>query len=321
MNDHKLLVTPRSFRSTPGKHWERLREADLEIIESPSDQPLTEKEMLKLVGDIEGMIVGLDEVTEKVIKKATSLIIIAKYGAGLDNIDLEACSKSGITVTSTPGANAPSVAELTIGLLLALVRHISAHHTDLMKGHLKRRRGHEIFRKTLGIVGMGNIGKEVVKRARGFEMKILAYDPYPDQGFADHHNVKLCQLELVLTKSDILSLHCPLTSQTENMIDRSELRSMKTDAFLINTARKRLVNEEALYEALTEGWIKGAAFDTFESESDLRSPLFELENFIASPHAGAATFESILRMADQAAKEVIRAFEGKEPLQPVKLEN
>jgi D-3-phosphoglycerate dehydrogenase len=181
--------------------------------------------------------------------------------------------------------------------------------------------GWEIFKKTLGIVGMGNIGKEVIKRARGFEMTILACDPYPDREFAKRHNVKLCELRKVLMKSKIVSLHCPLTPKTENIIGEGELKLMSTDSFLINTARKKLINEGALFKALKEGWIKGAALDTFEAVSDLRSPLFELENFIASPHAGAATYESVLRMANQATKEIIRAFEGKKPLHPVKFEN
>ncbi|MBT9165411.1 MAG: Hydroxypyruvate reductase [Chloroflexi bacterium] len=317
MKRYKVLVTPRSFRSTPGEHWQRLKEAGVEVIESPSNKPLREKEMIEMVKDVDGMIVGLDEVTRHVIEQAKSLRIIAKYGAGLDNIDLETASKLGITVTYTPGVNAPSVADLALGLILALARHIVIHHTKLTEGALDRRRGREISGKTLGIIGLGGIGKEVVKRALGFDMRILAHDPYPDEDFIKDHGVELCTLERVLVESDVVSLHCPLTYETEGIIGREELKLMKEDAFLINTARKDLVDEDALYKTLRDGKIKGAAFDTFETDADLKSPLLELENFIGSPHAGAATYESIQRMADMAAREVIRALEGKDPLYPV----
>lgn len=317
MKRYKVLVTPRSFRSTPGEHWQRLKEAGVEVIESPSNKPLREKEIIKMVKDVDGMIVGLDEVTRHVIEQAKSLRIIAKYGAGLDNIDLETASKLGITVTYTPGVNAPSVADLALGLILALARHIVIHHTKLTEGALDRRRGREISGKTLGIIGLGGIGKEVVKRALGFDMRILAHDPYPDEDFIKDHGVELCTLERVLVESDVVSLHCPLTYETEGIIGREELKLMKEDAFLINTARKDLVDEDALYKTLRDGKIKGAAFDTFETDADLKSPLLELENFIGSPHAGAATYESIQRMADMAAREVIRALEGKDPLYPV----
>jgi D-3-phosphoglycerate dehydrogenase len=317
MKRYKVLVTPRSFRNTPGEHWQRLKEAGVEVVESPSDKPLCEEEMIKMVKDIDGMIVGLDEVTHRVMEEARSLRIIAKYGTGIDNIDLEAASNLGITVTYTPRANAPSVADLTLGLILALARHIVIHHSKLKESTIDRRIGWEIQGKTLGIIGLGNVGKEAIKRALGFDMRILAYDPYPDEEFIRDHKVELCTLKRVLAESDIVSLHCPLTSETEGIIGSEELELMKEDALLINTARKDLVDENALYKALRDGKIKGAAFDTFEIDADLKSPLLELENFIGSPHAGAATYESIQRMADIAAKEVIRALEGKDPLYPV----
>lgn len=317
MSNYKVLVTPRSFRNTPGKHWQRLREAGIEVLESPSDRPLREEEMLALIKDIDGMIVGLDEVTRPVIEGAKSLRIIAKYGVGLDNIDLEAAAERNITVTYTPGANAPSVAELTWALILSLARHIVIHHLRLKNASIERRMGWEIQGKTLGIIGLGSVGREVVKRASGFDMRTLAYDPYPDQEYAHRHGVEFCTLEKLLTESDIVSLHCPLTPETERMIGNQELALMKENALLINTARRGLVDEAALYKALRERRIGGAAFDTFEAEADLKSPLLKLENFLGSPHAGAATYESIQRMADLAVSEVIRAFEGRDPLHPV----
>ncbi len=318
MRSYKVLVTPRSFRNTPGRHWERLSQAGLEVLESPSDRPLREEELIGLVKDVEAMIVGLDEVTRCVIEEAKSLRIIAKYGVGVDNIDLNAAAERGIIVTYTPGANAPAVAELTWGLILALARHIVTHHLQLKAGSLKRQAGWELGGKTLGIIGLGSIGREVAKKARAFEMKILAYDPYLDQEHAREYGAELCPLERLLSESDIVSLHCPLTPETEGMIGSKELELMKKGALLINTARKGLVDEVALYKALKEGKFGGAAFDTFEDETDLESPLLELENFLGSPHAGAATHESILRMAELAASEVVRVLEGQAPLYPVK---
>lgn len=317
MKSYKVLVTPRSFRHTPGQHWERLSQAGLEVLESPSDRPLREEELLGLVRDVDAMIVGLDEVTRRVIEAAKSLRIIAKYGVGVDNIDLEAASEHGIIVTYTPGANAPAVAELTWGLILALARHIVIHYLRLKGGSLERRTGWELLGKTLGIIGLGSIGREVAKRAKAFGMRVLAYDPYLDQKLAEEHGAELCPLERVLSESDIVSLHCPLTPETEGLLGGRELALMKEGALLINTARRGLVDEMALYKALKEGRLGGAAFDTFEEEADLKSPLLELENFLASPHAGAATYESILRMAELAASEVVRVLGGQAPLHPV----
>lgn len=317
MKSYKVLVTPRSFRRTPGQHWERLGQAGLEVLESPSDRPLREEELLGLVRDVDAMIVGLDEVTRRVIEAAKSLRIIAKYGVGVDNIDLEAASEHGIIVTYTPGANAPAVAELTWGLILALARHIVIHYLRLKGGSLERRTGWELLGKTLGIIGLGSIGREVAKRAKAFGMRVLAYDPYLDQKLAEEHGAELCPLERVLSESDIVSLHCPLTPETEGLLGGRELALMKEGALLINTARRGLVDEMALYKALKEGKLGGAAFDTFEEEADLKSPLLELENFLASPHAGAATYESILRMAELAASEVVRVLGGQAPLHPV----
>lgn len=317
MKNYKVLVTPRSFRRTPGRHWERLREVGLEVLESPLDRPLLEEELLNLVKDVDAMIVGLDKVTRRVIEEAKALRIIAKYGVGLDNIDLEAAAERGIVVTYTPGANAPAVAELSWGLILALARHIVFHHLRLKSGSLERRTGWELSGKTLGIIGLGRIGREVAKRARAFGMKVLAYDPYLKPEEAEEFGAELGPLERVLSESEIVSLHCPLTPETEGMIGSEELELMKEGALLINTARKGLVDEAALYKALKEGKLGGAAFDTFEDEADLESPLLELENFLGSPHSGAATYESILRMADLAAEEVIRVLGGQPPLQPV----
>lgn len=317
MKSYKVLVTPRSFRRTPGRHWEKLSQAGFEVLESPSDRPLREEELLGLVKDVDAMIVGLDEVTRRVIEAAKSLRVIAKYGVGVDNIDLEAASEHGIFVTYTPGANAPAVAELTWGLILALARHIVFHHLQLKGGSLARRTGWELWGKTLGIIGLGSIGREVAKRAKAFEMRVLAYDPYLDQEHAREYGAELCTLERVLSESDVVSLHCPLTPETEGLLGRKELGLMKEGALLINTARRGLVDKIALYKALKEGKLGGAAFDTFEEEVELKSPLLELENFLASPHAGAATYESILRMAELAASEVVRVLGGQAPLHPV----
>ncbi|MCF7890583.1 phosphoglycerate dehydrogenase [Candidatus Bipolaricaulota bacterium] len=311
-----ILVTPRSFRRIEGAHWDKLRSSPYEVINSPhQDELMTEKEMVDYVKnrDIKGIIVGLDPLTEEVFENANSLEIVAKYGTGLDNIDIEAAGREGITVTYTPGTNTQSVADLTMGLLTGVARWIPYHDRSLRKGRLNRNQGQEIWNKSLGIVGLGRIGVAVVRRARGFNMDTYYYDLTRRELEETALDIDYLNFEDLLTRSDFVSLHCPLTESTRDLMGKRELRKMQESAILVNTARSGLIDEEALLEALTSGEIAGAAVDTFESEDELSSELLQLENFIGSPHAGASTKESVLRMANMATEEVLNVLDGKEP--------
>lgn len=317
---NSILVTPRSFRKIDGPHWDKLGSSPFKIIKSPHESELmTEDEIIEIVSthNVGGIIVGLDPLPERVLSQAPSLKIVAKYGTGLDNIDLKAAEKAGIIVTYTPGANTQSVADLACGLMLALARWIPAHDRYLRDKRLKRQRGNELWEKTLGIVGLGQIGTAVARRAKGFNMDVI-YNSRSRKNIQESIlDVKYRELDKLLKDSDFVSLHCALTDKTRNLIGSEELSRMKDEAFLINTARYGLIDEKPLLAALKNGTIAGAAVDTFDSEESLDTKLLGLDNFIGSPHTGASTVESVLRMADMATEEVLRVLNGEKPVYPV----
>ncbi len=309
----KILVTARSFRKTPGRHKELLEESGYQIVESPLDRPLKEVEMVELIREVDGAILGLDEVTAKVINAGARLQVLSRYGVGVDRVDLEAATAAGVVVTNTPGTNHIAVAELTLGLMLSLARCIPQHNRSVREGSWERVRGTELAGKTLGIVGLGWISREVIRRAYVFDMKVLVQTGYPDEELADRYGVEYLPLEQLLKEADFISLHCAFTPERANLIGEKELRAMKPTSYLINTARGELVDEEALQRALQEGWIAGAAMDAFKEEPATASPLVRLDNFIATPHIGAATYESILRMGTLAVENALQVLRGERP--------
>jgi D-3-phosphoglycerate dehydrogenase len=310
----KILVTARSFRKTPGRHKELLERSGHQVVESPLDRPLKEAEMVGLISGVDGAILGLDEVTAKVISAGERLRVISRYGAGVDNVDLAAATASGVVVTNTPGANSIAVAELTLGLMLSLARRIPQHHASTRAGSWSRVTGIELAGKTLGIVGLGQISREVIRRASAFDMRIVVQTGYPDEKLADQYGVEYLPLERLLKESDFVSLHCAVTPERADLIGEKELRAMKPTSYLINTARGELVDEDALYRALQEGWIVGAASDVFIQEPPTGNPLLELDNFIITPHLGATTHESVLRMGVLASENALKVLRGERPL-------
>jgi phosphoglycerate dehydrogenase-like enzyme len=293
-----IAVTPRSFRSTPGAHHDLLRAAAVEVRFPDNEKPLKAHEMATFVEGCAGLIVGTDEVTGEVLD-AGPLKAVVKFGTGMDNIDLEAARTRGVRVDFTPGANARSVAELAIALMLALARRIPLHDRSVRRGKWSRRTGIELEGKTLGIVGCGAIGKEVLQMGRGLGMEVLVHDPYADA------EIPSVSLEKLLSTSDVVSVHMPLTEETAGMLDGERLGSMKKGALLVNTARGGIVDEGALAEALRKGSLAGAAFDSFASEPPHGSPLLELDSFIASPHSGASTVEAAERAGVRAVRRVL----------------
>ena len=284
------------------------------VVESSKGRPLRGTEMVNLVSDVDGAIIGSDKVNARVIAAAPKLRVISKYGVGLDNINVDAATEAGIVVTYTPGANHVSVAELAMGLMLALARHIPQHSNSVKAGSWERMRGVELSGKKLGIVGLGRIGMAVARRARGFDMHVLYYDVCRREDVEGQSWLTYANLDTLLADSDFVSLHCPFTPEQRNMIGEAQLRAMKHTAYLVNTARGELVDETALVRALREGWIAGAASDTFVDEPPTGSPLLALDNFVASPHTGAATCESVHRMAVMAARNTVLVLQGQRPL-------
>jgi D-3-phosphoglycerate dehydrogenase len=310
---YKVLIATRSFGSTSQKPWDVLAEAGCEVFKADMSKKMTEERLIDLLNDMDAVIVGMVPMTAHVLENAPNLKVVGAHGVGVDHIDLDAASKLGITIANCPGANDPSVADLTIGLMIAVARSIPRVEQELKQGGWGRYQGGELWKKTLGLIGLGRIGRGVAKRAIGFDMEVMVHDPYVEQDQTRLTGVKFDLFENVITQADFLSLHTPLNNETRNMISSAELAAMKPSSYLINTARGGLVDEQALFKALTEGQIAGAAFDVFLEEPPSNSPLLELDNMIATPHIGAHTQESIERMGVMAAQSVVATLQGGQP--------
>jgi D-3-phosphoglycerate dehydrogenase len=250
------------------------------------------------------------KLTADVIAAAAKLRYIGRAGVGVDNIDLGAASDRGIVVMNTPGGNTVSTAEHTIALILALARHIPHAHRSVTDGRWERKafRGTELSGKTMGVIGLGRVGREVARRMRAFDMRILGADPYVDKDTAAECGAELVDLEAVLRESDVVSVHVPLTGDTRALIGKEQLDSMRDGAFVINCARGGVVSEDALLGALESGKVAGAAVDVFEKEPPGDNPLFQHPRCVFTPHLGAATAEAQVRVAVEAAECVAEAL-------------
>ena len=313
----RVLITTTSFMDTPGAHHDLLREQEYETVTAKG--PLEEDQMIDLVGDVDGIICGDDAITRRVIERGLpGLKVVSKYGIGVDRIDLEAARDLGVPVTYTPGVNEVTVAEHVFGLMISLARSIPQENQWVKEGQWKRITGHELWGKSIGIIGMGRIGKQVARRALAFEMKVLGCDPIWDDPFCQQYSVGRCLLsEEILEQSDIVTLHMNLTPENRYFINRDRLSLMKPSAYLINCARGGLVNTADLVEALKERRIAGYAADVMEHEPpDSNDPLITsgLENVILTPHIGSRTYESVVRQATMAVKKLVAVLRGESPL-------
>jgi len=309
----KILITSRSFASISDKPIKMLTKKGYEIQRNNTGRPYEKEEMLKLIRDVDGIIIGIDELSAEIIEEANKLKVISKYGIGVDNIDINMATNKKIIVTNTPTANVDAVADLTFGLILSLARRIPEADKKTKSGEWEKIIGKPVWEKTLGIIGLGKIGRQVVKRAQGFKMNILVYDLVKDEKFAQSYNIKYVNLEKLLQKSDYITIHIPLNDATRGMISYKELGKVKKEAFLINTSRGGIVDEEALYNALRNNKLRGAALDVYNNEPPGKSPLKELDNVIMTPHIAAYTEEAIENMSIQAAQNLIDVLEGRKP--------
>lgn len=271
-------------------------------------------ELIKELGAIDGIVVRTARIGADVMDLLPGLKVIGKHGVGYDNIDVDAATQRGVAVVFTPGANSISVAEHALTLMMNLANKVSLAHLEIREGRLgeqKRYMGNELNGKTLGLIGLGRIGRHLAKCCRlAFDMRVVAYDPYVKES----DEVELCSLEEVLSKADFLSIHVPLTPETKDIVAARELAMMKPTAFLINTSRGGVVNEEDLYQALKDGQLAGAGLDVFVKEPpQAANPLVQLDNVIATPHTGAVTEEAMERMAAMAAEEVLAVLAGSVP--------
>jgi phosphoglycerate dehydrogenase-like enzyme len=255
----KILVTPTSFLK-PGnaKAKEAIEAFADEVVYNDLGRPLKGDEIIKRLEGVGGYIAGVDYITADVVEKMPeSLKVISRYGAGVDRVDIPACTKKGIAVANTPGANAVAVCELTFALMLCVARNVPKLHDAVEKGEWPRSEGIELCGRTLGIVGLGAIGKNLAKRAIAFGMVVQAYDPYFDEAFAKENGIEKAELDKVLSSSDFISLHVPLSDSTRHMIDEDRIGKMKRGAVIINTARGGLIDEAAAGWAAW-GWTRSS---------------------------------------------------------------
>ena len=278
---------------------------------------ITPEELLETIHEYEGIIVrSRTKVTREVIEKADNLKIIARAGVGVDNIDLDAATEKGIMVVNSPESTSITVAEHTMGLLLTLARKLSIADKSVKEGKWEKKKfmGVELRKKTLGVIGMGRIGSQVINRCKAFEMDTIAYDPYLPEGVAAQMGVELTDLESVLKRSDFITIHVPLTPETKHLISTDEFEMMKDTAFIANCARGGIIDEEALYNALVNNKIGGAALDVYEEEPPAEdSKLFELDNIVLTPHIAASTKEAQRDAAIIVADEIIELINGSTP--------
>ncbi|NLW01231.1 MAG: phosphoglycerate dehydrogenase [Clostridiales bacterium] len=310
----KILVSATTFsREITPEAWEALERFATDIVVNPYDRPLTENELIELLEGVDGFIAGVDNISAEVIAHAPdSLKVISRYGVGYDQVDIKACGQRGIIVTNTPEVNAESVADLAFGLMLSVARKIVLADRQTRQGGWPKTTGIELYNKTLGIIGLGAIGKRVARRAKGFSMKVLAYDPWIDESYCEQHQITISSFEDILSCSDFISLHMPLTADTRHIINSETINRMKDGVILINTARGGLIDEQAVYSALKSGKLGGFGLDVFEVEPPGSSLFFELDNTVVTPHMASSTNEAINGMGKQAVQNLIDVLTGKE---------
>ena len=310
----KVLVTATNYSKycKPGK--ELLEEAGCEIVENMNGRPFTREELLEIVGDIDGVVAGVDTWNEEIFEHAPKLKAIARFGVGVDNIDLQAAKAHGIIVSNTPGINSSAVAEQAIALMLSMLRQIVPLSAAVREGGWPRPMFHELRSRTVGFLGFGAIARNVAKRLRGFDCRMIAYDKFPNEAAAAELGVTLVSQEEVLKQADIISIHLPSTPETAHLIGAETISRMKDGVLIINTARGAIVNEAEMAGALESGKVAGFGTDVFEKEPiDLNGPLFRFPNYLATPHVSAETYENCESTSIATAKALLSVFAGKDP--------
>jgi D-3-phosphoglycerate dehydrogenase len=313
-----VLVTPITFGKADLALKSTLEQSVGKVIYNPLGRPLSAVELIPLVKEADGFIAGLDQVDASVIEAAGRLKVIARYGVGIDRVDVPAATRRGIVVANTPGANSAAVAELAIALMLALGRDLCRADRAIRRGEWLRVTGVGLRGKAVGLVGFGAIGREVALRLKAFGCRVLAFDPYVKPEALEGLGIERAGLNELLAQSDFVSLHASLTAGTAGMVDHSFLNKMKPGSFLVNTARGELVDEGALKTALEEGRLRGAALDCFREEPPpVHHPLFSLPQFLATPHMAAHTDEAVHTMGWMSVEACLAVLRGERPAHAV----
>ena len=314
----KVLITTTSFQDTPGAHQDLLQSCGWEL--SYARGPLSEQQIFDLVGDFDGIICGDDLFSRRVFEKALpKLQFLSKYGIGVDKIDIQAATELGIPVFFTPGVNHTTVSEHTFMLMLMLVKKAPFHVTATREGQWKRQTGNEIWGKTIGIVGLGRIGKEVAIRAKAFGLKVIGYDVYWDEAFAKEQEIERAEsFDDIWASADFVTLHTNLNADTHHLVCKESISRMKDGVYIVNCARGEIVHTDDMIEALKSGKVAGYGTDVLDEEPPRADhPLLSIETCIITPHIGSRTYESVVRQATKSIVNLKNAFEGKEPLAQV----
>lgn len=301
----KVLVTPRSFGKENPDLFKQLERAGLTVVRNNTGATLDQATMLKMLPPCEGIIVGIDPLNKTILDAAPKLKAISKYGVGLDNIDLAECARRCIKVSRTVGANSNAVADYAMALMLAVARRLALIDRRCHKRDWSKITSLDMYGKTLGIIGLGAIGKCVARRAAGFEMRILAADEVWDQEFASRYDVVRTDVDRICSEADFITLHCNLTEQTRNLINGDRIYRMKNTAIIVNTARGALIDEAALLSALQKERIWGAGLDVFDKEPPENPAWYELDNVIMGSHCSASTKGAVELMGSMAVANLL----------------
>ncbi len=311
----KIVCTSPSFAKYSAYPYDVLKAAGVTLESLPAD--ISEADFIDRAADADGAIVAFNPMTEAVFSSLPNLKVVSKHGVGVDNIDLAAAQRYGVRITNVPAANRHAVADFTFALLLSLARDLPRVDAATRAGEWPRCFGSDVHSMTLGIVGIGSIGQAVAKRAAGFEMRVLAYDPFANPEAVAALGVELVDLDTLCREADFLTLHVGLSEQTHHLINTERLALMKPTAMLINAARGGIVDEQALYESLKEKRLAGAAIDAFEQEPLTSSPLYTLDNVIVSAHIAGYTENALTTLSTTCVEDVLAVLRGEEPKHPV----
>ena len=312
----RILVSASHFDTLCRDAWELLEANGHEVVydKSRSFPAYSYEELKGIIGDIDAAIIGMDQYDENVFKIAGKLKAVAKFGVGVDNIDLKAATKYGVKALNAPGQNSNAVAELTVGLIVDMLRQIIPIHKELEKGNWPRWIGEEVTGKTIGLLGFGAIARLVVKKLSGFDVRIKANDLFMTPELAAQYGVEACGLDELIETCDVVSLHIPVTDDTYHLFNRETFTRMKKGAYLVNAARGGLVDLDALTEALRDKHLAGAALDAFEVEPLPTGAEIFRYNVICLPHIGAETKEAYRNVSLCVAKDIVAVLAGKEPV-------
>ncbi len=307
----KVLITTVPFGENNRFPLDLLENAGIEYLINPHNKKLTENQLSELIGDFEVLIAGTEQITDKVMSQAPKLKLISRVGIGLDSVDLIAAKKRGIKISYTPDAPAPAVAELTLSMILTLLRSVHVSNLQMHHGKWERIFGRRLTDVTVGIIGVGRIGTHLLRCMSGFgKIHVLANDIMPNNQLNRDFNLEWVTKEQIYKESDIISLHLPLTPLTRNMICREQLLQMKKGAFVINTSRGGIINEDDLHKAMAERHLGGAAIDVFEDEP-YTGKLIEIDRCLLTAHMGSMSIDCRSQMEIEATEEAVRFLAGK----------